>query len=149
MHKCKPVSFLFVLFTWIASTSCNTEDVMPETQALPNTTFEQEGIASYYADKFEGRTTANGEVFRQDSLTAAHKHLPFGTEVLVTNLKNNKQLTVRINDRGPFVTGRIIDLSRSGAQALDFINDGIITVKIEAALPKNVADSLYQIINTQ
>lgn len=125
-------------------------NVQEETaEPLPNKTFEQEGIASYYADKFDGRPTASGEIFRQDSLTAAHKHLPFGTKVLVTNLKNNRQVTVRINDRGPFVAGRIIDLSKKGAQSINMINDGIVEVRIEAVLPQNVADSLNQVIYTQ
>ena len=69
------------------------------------------GNASYYADKFEGRKTASGEVFRQNKMTAAHKTLPFGTRVKVINMSNGKRIKVRINDRGPFVQSRIIDLS--------------------------------------
>lgn len=91
----------------------------------------QEGKASYYADKFEGRLTANGEKYKHSKLTAAHKTLPFGTIVKVTNKKNNKTVEVRINDRGPFVSGRVIDLSKSAAERLDFINDGLADVKIE------------------
>ena len=91
----------------------------------------QEGKASYYADKFEGRPTASGEKYKHSKLTAAHKTLPFGTIVKVTNLKNNESVEVRINDRGPFVEGRVIDLSKSAAEKLGFINDGIATVKIE------------------
>ena len=91
----------------------------------------QSGNASYYADKFEGRTTANGEKYKHSKLTAAHKVLPFGTEVKVTNTKNNKSIVVRINDRGPFVEGRIIDLSKSAAEKLDFIHEGIANVTIE------------------
>lgn len=91
----------------------------------------QEGKASYYADKFEGRLTANGEKYKHSKLTAAHKTLPFGTVVKVTNIKNNKSVVVRINDRGPFVAGRIIDLSKSAAETLSFINDGLADVKIE------------------
>jgi len=143
------IILLLYLFSF---TSCEFLDELESStenppEPLPNKTFEQEGIASYYADKFEGRTTASGEIFRQDSLTAAHKHLPFGTIVLVTNLKNNQQVTVKINDRGPFVSGRIIDLSKRGAQTINMINDGIVDVKIEAVIPENIADSLYQIIN--
>ncbi len=93
--------------------------------------YTEEGIASYYADKYEGRPTASGEIFRQDLLTAAHKTLPFGTMVTVTNLKNGKKVRVKINDRGPFVAGRIIDLTSRGARELDFIRDGIVNVKIE------------------
>ena len=143
-----------LLFFIIVFTSCELLEELEESnqeqiESLPDKTFEQQGVASYYADKFDGRNTANGEIFRQDSLTAAHKHLPFGTIVLVTNLKNNKQVTVRVNDRGPFVSGRIIDLSRKGAESIDMIIDGIVDVRIEAVLPQNVADSLYQIIYSQ
>ena len=91
----------------------------------------QEGKASYYADRFEGGLTANGEKYKHNKMTAAHKTLPFGTIVKVTNIKNSKSVEVRINDRGPFVEGRIIDLSKSAAEELDFVNDGLAEVKIE------------------
>jgi len=91
----------------------------------------QTGKASYYADKFEGKITANGEKYKHSKLTAAHKVLPFGTEVKVTNAKNGAFVIVRINDRGPFVEGRIIDLSKSAAEKLDFIHDGIADVTVE------------------
>ena len=90
----------------------------------------KKGYASYYADFYEGRKTANGEVFKHNKITAAHKKLPFGTKVEVTNLKNNKSIVVRINDRGPFVKGRIIDLSKAAAKEIDMIGDGIVKVKI-------------------
>lgn len=89
------------------------------------------GIASYYADKFEGRKTASGVVFRQNKMTAAHRSLPFGTKVKVTNLTNGNTIKVRINDRGPFVEGRIIDLSKKAAGKLQMINAGIAEVKIK------------------
>jgi rare lipoprotein A len=89
------------------------------------------GEASFYSDKYDGRPTSSGETFRQKSLTAAHKELSFGTLVKVTNLSNNKSVIVKINDRGPFVKGRIIDLSRSAAEKIDMINAGVIKVKIE------------------
>ncbi len=88
------------------------------------------GYASYYGDEFNGRKTANGEIFRQSNLTAAHKKLAFGTKVKVTNLSNNKSVTVRINDRGPFVAGRIIDLSKSAAKKIDMVGAGVAKVKI-------------------
>lgn len=90
----------------------------------------QEGKASYYADKFEGSPTASGEKYRHNKLTAAHKTLPFGTKVKVTNLANGKEVEVVINDRGPFVEGRVIDLSKSAAEQLDFINQGLADVRI-------------------
>lgn len=89
------------------------------------------GKASYYADKFQGRKTANGEKFDQNKLTAAHKSLPFGTIVSVENLNNGKKIVVKINDRGPFIRGRVIDLSKKAAEELDMIKDGVVQVKVE------------------
>ena len=91
----------------------------------------QTGKASFYADKFEGRPTASGEKYRHNKLTAAHKSLPFGTKVKVTNLANNQTVEVVINDRGPYVEGRVIDLSKSAAEQLGFINMGLADVKVE------------------
>lgn len=93
--------------------------------------FTQTGQASFYADKFEGKTTANGEIYYHVKKTAAHPNLPFGSIVKVTNLENNKFVVVRINDRGPFVNHRIIDLSKSAAGELDFIEKGLAKVRIE------------------
>lgn len=95
------------------------------------------GIASFYADKFEGRQTANGEIYYHAKRTAAHRTLPFGTVVKVTNLENNKFVVVRINDRGPFVDNRIIDLSKSAANDLEFIQKGLAKVKIEVIANTN------------
>lgn len=95
----------------------------------------QTGKASFYADKFEGRPTASGEKYRHNKSTAAHKTLPFGTKVKVTNLDNNKSVEVIINDRGPYVDGRIIDLSKSAAEQLGFINQGLAEVKVEIVDP--------------
>ncbi len=91
----------------------------------------QVGKASFYADKFEGSPTASGEKYRAARLTAAHKTLPFGTKVRVTNLANNESVVVTINDRGPFVEGRIIDVSKSAAERLSFFNQGTTEVKME------------------
>ncbi|MCF3110008.1 septal ring lytic transglycosylase RlpA family protein [Niabella sp. CC-SYL272] len=88
------------------------------------------GKASYYADRFSGRKTASGAVFRQNKRTAAHPSLPFGTIVKVTNLKNGRKVKVRINDRGPFVQDRIIDLSKKSARKLGMLSDGVVPVKI-------------------
>jgi rare lipoprotein A len=90
----------------------------------------QTGKASYYADKFNGRRTANGEIFRQRKKTAASKTIPFGTMVRVKNLSNGKTVKVRINDRGPFVEGRIIDLSKKAAKKIDMIRAGVQPVQI-------------------
>jgi rare lipoprotein A len=88
------------------------------------------GKASYYANKYHGRATASGERFDTNELTAAHKTLPFGTRVRVTNLDNGKSVTVRINDRGPFVKGRVIDLSLAAAKRIDMINAGLANVEV-------------------
>ncbi|MGE4534929.1 septal ring lytic transglycosylase RlpA family protein [Halomonas sp.] len=90
----------------------------------------QKGYASYYHDKFQGRTTASGAPFDQNQLTAAHRHLPFGTEVVVKRPDTGQQVKVVINDRGPFVKGRIIDLSKRAAQKLGLLNRGVAPVMV-------------------
>ncbi|WP_294345755.1 septal ring lytic transglycosylase RlpA family protein [Prosthecochloris sp.] len=90
-----------------------------------------EGKASYYADRFHGRLTANGERFNMHELTAAHKSLPFNSMVRVTNLSNGKKVLVRINDRGPYIEGRIIDLSLEAAKEIDLLQKGVTNVRIE------------------
>jgi peptidoglycan lytic transglycosylase len=92
--------------------------------------YKQTGMASYYAKNFHHRKTASGERFDNHAMTAAHKTLPFGTEVKVTNPDNGKSVTVRINDRGPFVKGRIIDLSRAAFSQIADLNRGTIKVQI-------------------
>lgn len=91
----------------------------------------QTGKASFYADKFEGHPTASGEKYKHSKLTAAHKSLPFGTLIRVTNIKNNLSVEVTVNDRGPYVDGRIVDLSKSAAEKLEFVNVGLADVKVE------------------
>ncbi|RFS23404.1 septal ring lytic transglycosylase RlpA family protein [Chitinophaga silvatica] len=89
------------------------------------------GKASYYANSFDGKKTASGEIFRQRRLTAAHKSLPFGTKVTVINVANGKSVRVIVNDRGPFVAGRIIDLSSKAAQRIGMLNTGVANVEIK------------------
>ncbi|WP_245893121.1 septal ring lytic transglycosylase RlpA family protein [Devosia naphthalenivorans] len=89
------------------------------------------GVASWYGPGFHGRTTANGEKYNMNGMTAAHKSLKFGTKVRVTNENNGKSVVVRINDRGPYVGSRIIDLSKSAAQAIDMIGPGTAAVTVE------------------
>ena len=89
------------------------------------------GVSSFYAEDFHGKLTANGEVYDMYGLTAAHKTLPLNTIVRVTNLVNNKSLILRINDRGPYIKGRILDCSYGAAKKLDFIVQGTTDVKIE------------------
>jgi rare lipoprotein A len=91
----------------------------------------REGVASYYAHKFHGRTTASGEIYDMHKMTCAHRELPFGTRVKVTNLSNKKSVILRVNDRGPFVKGRIIDVSYEAAKRLDFLKAGVVRVGVE------------------
>lgn len=94
-------------------------------------THAEQGVAAYYSDVFQGKTTASGEVYDKNEYTAAHKSLPFGTKVRVTDLKNNKSVDVTITDRGPFIKGRIIDLSYAAAEKIDLIKAGVSQVTLE------------------
>lgn len=125
MERILPVFFFFLL-----SACINGQDVSI-----------QYGKASYYADKFHGGKTASGEIYDHSKKTAAHLTLPFGTKVRVTNQANKKSVVVKINDRGPFVKGRIIDLSKSAAEKLKFLDKGIVDVKIEVLNHKNIQGS--------
>ncbi|WP_299395581.1 septal ring lytic transglycosylase RlpA family protein [Pelagibius sp.] len=89
------------------------------------------GLASWYGKRFHGRLTASGSRFDMNAMTAAHRSLPFGTRVRVTNESNRRSIVVTINDRGPFIKPRIIDLSFAAAKALDFIDDGLTRVRVE------------------
>lgn len=114
---------IFIISTFLSFNSC------PE---QPDFNFFEEGIASYYNDALEGNLTANGDVFTQDKLTAAHRTLPFGTRVLVVRPEVDKSIWVTINDRGPYNYKRIIDLSKSAADSLGMVHDGISEVIIKA-----------------
>ena len=111
-------SLLFVLSCIFGLTSCARK-------------ITETGKASFYADKFEGRKTASGEVFKQNKLTAAHRTLPFGTKVKVINPANGRSVNVIINDRGPFVAGRMIDLSKKAANKIGITDAGVASVKIK------------------
>src|SRR5512143_2917716 len=91
----------------------------------------QEGVASWYGPGFHGRRTANGEVYDQYELTAAHQTLPLGTRIMVTSLTNGRSVEVRVNDRGPFVGGRIVDLSYAAASVLGMVGPGTMPVRLE------------------
>ena len=95
----------------------------------------QIGVAAYYGKKFHGRKTANGEVFNMYKLTAAHRVLPLGTYVKVTNLQNGRWVEVKVNDRGPFIEGRILDLSFAAALELEMVEQGTAKVMIEITRP--------------
>lgn len=94
--------------------------------------YDKTGVASYYGAKHHGKRTASGEPFNQHGMTAAHRELPFGTRVKVTNLNNDKSVVVRINDRGPHTRGRLIDLSRAAAKQLGMIRSGTAKVRVQA-----------------
>jgi rare lipoprotein A len=97
-----------------------------------------QGIASWYGEEWHGKKTANGEIYDMYSMTAAHKTLPFGTIVKVKDLDSGKEVVVRINNRGPFIKGRVIDLSYAAAQKLDILDKGITPCKITIIkMPKN------------
>jgi rare lipoprotein A len=110
--------------------------------------YEATGVASWYGPGFAGRKTANGERYKPSGITAAHKTLPFGTHVRVTNLENDKSIVVRINDRGPFVKGRIIDLSNGAAKKIGVVATGTARVKVVALyvkVPKDGAEEFAEI----
>ncbi|MDR0449642.1 MAG: septal ring lytic transglycosylase RlpA family protein [Treponema sp.] len=105
-----------------------------QTAQAPAGVFRQEGIASWYGTEFDGRPTASGEVFNSSLYTAAHPSLPFGTILTVTNQHNGRRVNVRVNDRGPFVSARIIDVSRAAAEQLDMLVTGTAPVLVEGAV---------------
>ena len=96
----------------------------------PESATGEVGVASYYADRFHGRRTASGERYDRNAFTAAHRRLPFGTHVQVINLDNGNTVDVRINDRGPFVKGRVIDLSHAAAKKLGMLRKGVVKVRV-------------------
>ncbi len=124
----KKVFAFFILFILVLS-SCSKKT--SSSKSSTNRSGSEIGFASYYGNEFIGRKTASGEIFRQSNLTAAHKRLAFGTKVRVTNLANGKSVKVRVNDRGPFVANRIIDLSKSAAKKIDMVGAGVAKVKIK------------------
>ncbi len=119
---------IFILLSTLALLSCFGTSTNNHTQQGGYT---ESGKASFYAMKFQSRKTANGERFNQQASTAAHKKLPFGTKVKVTNIKNGKSIIVRINDRGPFIAGRVIDLSRSAFSHIGHLDRGVLDVRIK------------------
>lgn len=137
MNKIAKLSKLLIILFSLSLFGCST--VHAKTKPNQNqtittkkpSTFTEFGLASYYGDSVNGHKTANGEIFHNKKLTAAHKKLPFGSLVKVTALWNGKSVIVRINDRGPYPKGRIIDLSKSAAEKLNLVGKGIGKVKIE------------------
>lgn len=120
------IALSVVILTSISS--CSTVQYKTDPELIGYT---EHGIASFYAMKFQFRKTSSGDRFNQLALTAAHRSLPFGTKVRVTNLVNNRSVTVKINDRGPFIEGRIIDLTRYAFSKIGDTEQGLIKVKLE------------------
>jgi rare lipoprotein A len=116
----------------------------PEVQQASKPNPYQVGTASWYGENFEGKPTASGEPYNMYEMTAAHLTLPMGSYVKVTNLRNNKAVVVRVNDRGPIVPGRIIDLSYGAAQALQFRHKGLQRVRLDLVNPPQ-SKPTYQI----
>jgi rare lipoprotein A len=124
--------FSFILFSCSSGRYASDKD-FSESRSRTNYRIlkSSETIASYYADEFHGKKTASGEFYNMYDLTAAHINYPFGTIARITNLQNNKSITVRINDRKPVGKNRDIDLSYKAAEELDMINDGIVKVRVD------------------
>lgn len=120
----KKIKFLYFVVLIIILASCARMRYFPTGNV-------QRGLASWYGEDFHGKTTSSREVYNMFDMTAAHKTLPFETYVMVTNLENGKSVIVRINDRGPFIKGRIIDLSFAAAKVLDMVGPGVVPVRVE------------------
>jgi rare lipoprotein A len=147
-----PVGLAFILSLFLGPMGCRsveseaaepakivlTPAAHPDPEAKPKPANPvQEGIASWYGPGFHGKKTSNKEIYNMHDLTAAHQTLPFETHVLVTNLENGRSVVVRINDRGPFVKDRIIDLSHAAAQVLDMVAEGTAPVRLEILLDRS------------
>ena len=128
----KVAKFIGMLLAMILLASCQTapSKVYRPYSGKGDRHYEAKGTASWYGRPFHGRRTASGERYDMDKMTAAHRTLPFGAYVTVQNLKNGREVTVMVNDRGPFVKNRLIDLSRAAARQLDFASDGTAPVRV-------------------
>ncbi|QBJ63338.1 septal ring lytic transglycosylase RlpA family protein [Pseudoalteromonas sp. DL-6] len=123
----KQTKLVFISVLSVILTACSTA---PNKINSQQSDISERGKASFYADKYHGRTTASGERFSQQAATAAHLKLPFGTRVNVTNIANNKSVVVKINDRGPYIRGRIIDLSKAMFEKIADPKVGVIDVAV-------------------
>jgi rare lipoprotein A len=141
VHAGPAILFTILIATLSLVTGCarKTSAHVPASVKPASIGETETGIASWYGVPFNGRRSANGEVFDMEKLTAAHRTFPFDTWVEVTNLENKKHIDVRITDRGPFVNGRIIDLSLAAAREIDMVAAGIVKVRIKV-IPKPTLD---------
>lgn len=139
MRRSETFLLILLLVGLAGCATRNTEGVPPVPQAVippppqeaPQPFFSEAGLASWYGSAHQGKTTANGEHFDQSALTGAHRSLPFNTKIRVTDLKSGKTVMVRINDRGPFLKGRIIDLSAAAAATIGLAKNGINKVRVD------------------
>ena len=132
---------LLIESTPIAKTPITTPPPSPQAAVGSVIRSTLQGIASWYGPGFHGRRSANGERYNQNALTAAHRSLPFGTQVQVTNLNNSRSVVVRINDRGPFIRGRVIDLSAAAARTIGITQTGVAPVRIDLLDPQQITAS--------
>ena len=138
IHNIQPQAFLLARHSnwpqptvaYIAHRKAAEKAKQTDYEMKPSAEFDETGIASWYGRDFDGRPTANGEIFDSRKLSAAHKGIPLGSVILVRNLENGKEVFLRVNDRGPFVPGRILDLSEYGAEVLDFKEKGLTKVSL-------------------
>ncbi|MBN9656802.1 MAG: septal ring lytic transglycosylase RlpA family protein [Acidobacteria bacterium] len=115
----------------LALAGCSKHKHTARTPAAPSPGWSETGIASWYGNPYHGRPTSSGEIYDMEQMTGAHRTLPFGSIVRVTNLTNNKKVEIRINDRGPFAAGRIVDISRAAARSINMIGPGTARVRVE------------------
>lgn len=137
-------AFLLIMLCLISCASSNktadSKSVMKQKEPVAVGDI-QYGVSSYYAEKFHGRRTANGEIYDMYGISGAHQTLPLNSVVKVTNLENNKELVIRINDRGPFIKNRVFDCSYGAAVKLSFISQGTAIVKVEVI---EIGNNLYK-----
>lgn len=141
-------TLIFIVFSFISVASALAQQTDIPKDSLPKDSIQADSIlssnlravrgkATYYASKFHGRRTSNGEIFSNNKMTAAHLKLPFGTTVTVTNLNNGRSVDVRVNDRGPHSKAFIIDVSQAAAKELGFYGKGVANVEIKYQIPEN------------
>lgn len=137
---------MLLVLAFVVSSGCRKK---VRTAKPPRIGDTETGIASWYGHPYHGRRAANGEVYDMEKLTAAHRTLPFETWVRVRNLSNNKTVDVRIQDRGPFIRGRIIDLSRSAAREIDLLGPGIVKVRLTVISPPRQIEKQLELFAVQ
>jgi rare lipoprotein A len=141
MRRTRPVGLLAIGVAALAVSGCAHKKHARLATPPPAVGYTETGVASWYGHPYHGRAAANGEIYDMEKMTAAHRTLAFNTWIRVTNLTNQKSVEVRIIDRGPFVGGRIIDLSHAAARAIDLIGPGIARVRLEVIRPPAVPEA--------